>query len=64
MIGFGIDYSKPYQSIGLTALREMNRGIPRAELAAALRSMAGVVFEFDVSPARVSIPTHHFMGVR
>ena len=61
MSAFGVDSSKPYQSMGLIGLSEMRRDIPRDELVIVLKSFEGVVFDFDVSPAEVRIPTSFFL---
>lgn len=60
MSAFGVDSSKPYQSMSLIGLSEMRRDIPRNELVLVLKSFEGVVFDFDVSPAEVRIPTSFF----
>ena len=61
MSAFGIDSSKPYQSMSLIGLSEMRRDIPRNELVSVLKSMEGVIFNFDISNAEVSIPTAFFL---
>jgi len=60
MSAFGVDSSKPYQSMSLIGLSEMRRDILRNELVLVLKSFEGVVFDFDVSPAEVRIPTSFF----
>lgn len=59
--GFGVDASIPYQSMGLIGLCEMRRDIPREEFLSVLKSMDGVVLDFDVFPAEARIPTSFFL---
>jgi hypothetical protein len=61
MSAFGVDASKPYQSMGLIGFFEMRRDIPRDEFMSVLKSMEGVVFDFEVSPAELRIPTSYFL---
>lgn len=60
MAGFGIDSSESHQSMGLIGLWNMNRSIPRNELIEVLKSMEGVILDFEASPAAVRIPTSYF----
>lgn len=58
---FGIDNSKTFQSMGLIGLSENCRNIPRNEFIEVLKSMDGVVIDFEVNPAEVRIPTSYFI---
>jgi hypothetical protein len=60
MSAFGIDSSKPYQSMGLIVLSQMRRDIPRNEFITVLQSIEGVILDFEASPAQVRIPTSYF----
>ena len=61
MSAFGVDTSKQYQSMGFIGFAEMRRDIPRSDLISVLKSMEGVIFDFDVSPAELRIPTSYFL---
>ena len=60
MSAFGVDTSAPYQSMSIIGLHEMRRDIPRDEFISVLKSMEGVILDFEVSHAQVRIPTSFF----
>ena len=53
MSGFGVDHSISHQSMGFVGLCQMRLDIPRDELVEVLKSMAGVILDFEAGQVRI-----------
>ena len=55
MSAFGVDHSMQHQSMNLVGFRQMVRDIPFEELIEVLKSMEGVIFDFETNEVRIPI---------
>jgi hypothetical protein len=55
MSAFGVDVLLSHQSMGFTELAEMRRDISISEFVSVLKSMEGVIFDFEAGKVRVPI---------
>ena len=53
MSGFGVDHTISHQSMGFVGLCQMRLDIPRDELVEVLKSMAGVILDFEAGQVRI-----------